>query len=408
MRALASIQEITELFPIDGADRIELAQIEGWKVIVRKGLYSVGDMVVYFEVDSLLPHTDERHDEFVEYTKGKCRVRTIKMRGVYSQGYCMPINQLTDKELHDSKAICQGTGYKFYKLGTDLTKVLKVEKYETDKSNLPSTSNGKAIAVNPYTLAFPSFIPKTDEQRIQKLPALIRRLQGTEVYVTEKLDGSSMTCYYVPDTKVDGGVRFGVCSRNLELLDELPEKSWFEKLVFWVNKKFFKGTHYEGTNQKDTDFWKMAYKMKLKPAELPKRVLDLLMAKYPKGFAIQGELVGPKCNSNKHKLKEHQYRIFSVYNVDTRQYEGWSDINDVSALLGLNTVPFLESFSIDKGVDELVEYAKGRSLVGDLAKREGVVIRTLDGKTSMKAINPDFLIWADKKADKEEAKNVTD
>ena len=79
-RALAYVAKIGELIPIENADFIEIATIKGWKVIVKKGLHKKGDNVVYFEIDSLLP----KWDIFEPLSKTKYRIKTLKMRGVYS------------------------------------------------------------------------------------------------------------------------------------------------------------------------------------------------------------------------------------------------------------------------------------------------------------------------------------
>ena len=86
-RTLASIETISELNPISGADKIEVARIKGWNVVVKKGQFEVGNKVVYCEVDSILPERPE-----FEFLKDKhYRIRTVKLRGQVSQGICFPL-----------------------------------------------------------------------------------------------------------------------------------------------------------------------------------------------------------------------------------------------------------------------------------------------------------------------------
>ena len=90
-RKLASIQKVLDLQPIEGADVIEVATINGWKLVVKKGEFEVGDLAVYFEIDSFLPIREEF--EFLRKSSYKkmgdkegFRLRTIKLRGQISQG----------------------------------------------------------------------------------------------------------------------------------------------------------------------------------------------------------------------------------------------------------------------------------------------------------------------------------
>jgi RNA ligase (TIGR02306 family) len=60
LRKLATIRKIAELRPIEGADKIELAIVDGWQVVVAKDVeHKVGNKVVYCEIDSFLPIREE-------------------------------------------------------------------------------------------------------------------------------------------------------------------------------------------------------------------------------------------------------------------------------------------------------------------------------------------------------------
>lgn len=111
MRTLASIKEIAALHPIEGKDRIELAVIDGWSVIVKKNEFQVGDRCVYCEIDSVLPEKPE-----FEFLRNKnFRIKTMKMGGVISQGICFPLSILPESE---------------YKVGDDVTDIMGVKQYE--------------------------------------------------------------------------------------------------------------------------------------------------------------------------------------------------------------------------------------------------------------------------------------
>ena len=180
MRKLASIQKIQSLSPIPDADKIELAQVLGWKVVVKKGEFQVGDLVVYCEIDSLLP----KKPEFEFLKDSNYRIRTRKMRGVISQGICFPLDVLpieTKWHIEEmEKARIANIHGADGAIGMDVTKELGIEKYEPP---IPAELAGEAKG------ALPSFLIKTDEDRIQILPEILIKYGGLQFIATEKIDG---------------------------------------------------------------------------------------------------------------------------------------------------------------------------------------------------------------------------
>ena len=199
-RKLATIRVISQLKPIKGADLIEVAVIDGWEVVIKKGEFNVGDLCVYFEIDSWIPTelapflSKGKEPRIYRGVKGE-RLKTIKLKGQISQGLVLPIGIL-------------GMDYVGDELNYDVTELLNILKWEPE---IPAQLAGKLEG------NFPSYIPKTDQERIQNyirnMPLAVNQWE-----VTEKLDGSSMTVYRARDiAKMDGGHRMGVCSRNYEL-----------------------------------------------------------------------------------------------------------------------------------------------------------------------------------------------
>jgi RNA ligase (TIGR02306 family) len=185
MRKLASIQQVINLIPIPNADAIELAQINGWQCVVKKGELQVGGVGVYFEIDAVPPENPvfaflwKGHDQRPAFF----RIKTIKLRGALSQGLLLPISFFPEcSELE---------------VGSDVTEILGVTKYEPPCLFDNAGCRG----------AFPSLVPKTDETRIQSAPQLIEELRGKPYVVTLKCDGSSSTFCMWDDS-------FHVCSRN--------------------------------------------------------------------------------------------------------------------------------------------------------------------------------------------------
>ena len=319
-RKLASIRKISDLSPIEGADKIEVATIDGWKVVVAKDVnHKVGDLVVYCEVDSFLPIREEF--EFLRKSSHKkmgdqegFRLKTIRLRGQLSQGLILPIHILP-------------FGEAFHE-GQDVTEVLGIVKYEPP---VPAELAGKVKGL------FPSFLRKTDEERVQNLTSEYEeyRTSDHKFYVTEKLDGSSATFY------LRNG-EFGVCSRNLELLET------------------------EGNT-----FWKVARELNL----------ENKMKSLGKNISIQAELIGESVQGNPYKIKGQTIRCFNLYNIDTQEYSSLTEFKDTVEMLGLETVPVLDTnFKLPDTIDELLKFADSKSELNPNYDREGIVIRTLDRK----------------------------
>lgn len=326
MRELATIQKILALEPIDGADAIEKATVLGWQLVVKKGEFEVGSLVVYCEIDCVMP--DKPDFEFLK-PRGM-RIRTVRLRGQISQGICFPTTILPPDFA--------------YNIGTDCTDVLGITKYEPP---IPACLGGKTKG------NFPSFIPKTDETRVQNLQKLLDKYKDTPCYITEKLDGSSAT-YYIKD-----GV-FGVCSRNLEL-----------------------------TETDSNSFWKVAKQMNI---EDKLRVLN-------RNVAFQGELIGEGIQHNRLKVKGQEVRFFNVYDIDACEYLPFKAFSDLMHILGLPTVPIIkDDYLLANDINTIVHRATRRSVINPDVWAEGIVIRPLEerrdyiGRVSFKAINPEFLL----------------
>ena len=181
-RKLVSIQIIDSIAPIAGADAIEQARVMGWTVVAKKREFAPGDRCVFFEIDSVLPDGAP----WAEFLRARgFRVRTIKLRGVLSQGLALPV------------AILDGD---VPEVGTDVSERLGVRKFE------PVLPDSREIAG-----PFPTLVPKTDEIRLQSALGVLDEIRGKEFYVSTKCDGTSAT--YVRDGQ-DG---FVACSRNWAL-----------------------------------------------------------------------------------------------------------------------------------------------------------------------------------------------
>jgi RNA ligase (TIGR02306 family) len=331
MRKLATIRKIDDLQPIEGADRIELAIVDGWKVVVTKGL-NIGDKIAYCEIDSFLPIKPEfeflrksSYKKLIDGTEG-FRLRTVKLKGQISQGLCIPLNELP--QLANNQ------------IGDDVSEILGITKYDPP---IPASLSGLAKG------NFPTFLKKTDEERVQNLTREYQEYlkSYSRFYATEKLDGSSAT-FYLRD-----GV-FGVCSRNLELKENL-----------------------------DNSFWKVA------------RELDIenKLKQLPFNACLQGELIGEGIQGNPYKIKGQSVRFFNLFNIDTYEYKPIYDLDNFCNENDLQTVPIvgIVNLTLPSTIDELLLLAEGKSSLFD-CEREGLVIRDVDNTISFKVISNKFLI----------------
>jgi RNA ligase (TIGR02306 family) len=335
-RKLATIKKITDINPIEGADKIELVTVGGWKVVVAKDVgHKVGDLVVYCEIDSFLPIREEfeflRKSSYKKMSDGTegFRLKTIRLRGQISQGLILPIVVLNPPDTNIYITPFEGL---------DVSEMLEIVKYEPP---IPAELAGKVKGL------FPSFIRKTDEERIQNLTSEYEEFKKQKFYVTEKLDGSSATFYY------KDGV-FGVCSRNLELLET------------------------EGNT-----FWKVARELNL----------ENKMKDFGVNISVQGELIGEGIQGNPYKIKGQTVRFFNLFDIDLQEYHSFNMTKKSLEVMGLEMVPVVdEFFTLPDTVDEILKYAEDKSKLNPDFDREGIVIRTLDRKVSFKVISNQFLL----------------
>ena len=342
MRKLATIRKIDALTPIEGADAIEAATIGGWKVVVKKGEFTVGDMAVYCEIDSWIPTelapflSKGKEPRVYEGIRGE-RLRTVKLRGQLSQGLLLPLEPTCaniESELFD---------------GLDVSFPLNIVKWEMPiNAQLAGMARGN----------FPSQIPKTDQERAQNLKHEIAQAiaDGLQFEITEKLEGSSMTVYLING-------EFGVCSRNLDLKEE-----------------------------GGTTFWEVARRDNI----------EAKMRAVPTGgdFAIQGELIGPGIQGNIYKLSKPEFRVFDVYNISGGFYMNPDGRQELIKNMGLLHVPVM-AYTADlydtlglKNVEDIIKFADAQSVMGDITGpwREGIVFKQVDGGMTFKAISNSYLL----------------
>lgn len=332
MRKLATIRKISLLSPIIGADSIECAHVDGWKVVVKKNEFSIDQLVVYFEIDSWIPHSlapfltkEGQSPKTYNDIQGQ-RLRTVKLRGQISQGLILPVSCIIYME--------GDYGVE----GDDVTNMLSVVKYDP-----PVPAELAGVVKGPW----PSLLPKTDEERVQNLSREISEDYSNMIFeITEKLEGASMSVGWVSDEE------FVVCSRNLNLLET-----------------------------ESNSLWKIARKYNCR---------ELV----PKGIVLQGEIIGESIQGNYYDLKGQEFYVFSAYNVNKGEYLLPDERVELCKKIRVNRVPLQSTvFAVNnKSVDDLLSIANGRSTINHSKKREGVVFKQIDGQTHFKAVSNEYLL----------------
>lgn len=377
-RELAYTAKITKVAPIEGADNIELVTInDGWKCIAKKTEFNEGDTCVYFEIDSKLP--EKEWSEFLRSKKFKVKTMKLGKFGVASQGLALPINAFTDDVIPTDIGIPLTT-----KLGVTYgveedndrkasSSDLKYKSMASRHPNLAKTwwwrkiwkmPHGKQILFLLFgkkkdkPLAFPAFVKKTDEERIENEPW---RIGDKKIYLaTEKLDGTSTT-FALKKIKRNK-YEFFVCSRNVRQMT--PEQNCAHD---------------------HNIYWDMAIKYDIE------NVLRTLLINYNLDWiCLQGESVG-SVQGNPLKLDHDDFYGFNLIFSDRGRLP--SDISaDYMKDYGIKWVPILGEMTIPNTMEEAKKQAYGKSIVNPAVLREGIVYRSLDGQDSFKNVSVEYLL----------------
>lgn len=410
-RELCYIVSIDAIEPIVGSDNCEAAVVGGWKIMTRKNTFKVGDLAVYFEIDSKVPEKEPFMFLQSKHFKIKTQKYTFGGKGNFiSQGLLMTLTDFPDLFEYD---IVTGAGWIYtYKakpnikkaedaivnIHDGLTELLGVKYSVVEDNKRKSNSNKYTKMVSRHQKLFrknklvkwlyqrkwgkellflflgkksdkrtwPDWVRKTDEERVQNLPQLFPG-DNTEWIVTEKIDGSSTTF-----TMRGRGRReqYYVCSRNVCF--DKPEKN--EKLFYDTN----------------------IYEEMAEKYDIQNKLRQILEEHKDWDFiTIQGETFGPSVQKRNYNLQEREFNAFNlVYGTKENSYIRMNSI-DMKILLDkyqIPSVPILDKhYKLPQTIEEMINYADGPSTIdGEL--REGVVLRTYDGINSFKAVSNQFLI----------------
>lgn len=400
IRKMASIQHISSLEPIENSDFLEVAKMKdlGWKVVVKKGEFKVGDTIIYFEIDSAINVKDlvaslqflkdkgtkklftGRTPDTSTFSEEYVRIKTIKLRGQISQGLILPLAALNDIPFERFKREDGSVPCMTFDGGEDMTQYFKIEVWDrlvewfADRSQLGTKAQFHSGG------DFPSDVPKTDEIRVQTAYFdLIKDPENIEAEweVTNKDDGSSCTLFYRPLTwkDKDGGI-MRIASRRFLIKDDGSSDNWFD---------VFKRIGWDELMNRFSSLYGIGLVRKSDGVEL-----------FPAGheLAIQGEMTGPKYNQNRDKNKENHFRVFRIFDITEQKFVIPEIRYAICEYLGLEHVKVIETCQIFKklkSVDEFLAYAEGKTDNG--FPREGVVFKRVDdGNVSFKTVSNSYLL----------------
>jgi len=401
-RELAYVVIIDGIEPIPGYDRVEHAIVGGWRVIVQKDQFKVGDPAIYFEIDSRVP-SDKECFAFLE--KRNYKVKTLKMCKTISQGLLMHAEDfgwhiapalhiegyntpyIVDNEGHnhnvenESRFLTKQLGVTYADEEDNQRKAPSADKYKKMAGRHPNIFKKPFVRwMMKYKWGrkllflffgkkkdkkneWPSWVQKTDEERVQNMPWILND-EGDWI-ATEKIDGTSTT--FTMKREKFGKKNFYVCSRNV-CFDNVNKPCYYDTNVYWEMAKQY-------------DMFK---------------VLSNLMAAYPneEWITIQGETFGDGIQRRDYSLcGEHDFLAFNLI-FSSRGRVGTLEMIDILDPYGIECVPVLNrkmKINQFENVDAILAYAEGKSCLDNLP-REGIVFRTLDGTKSFKAVSNSFLL----------------
>ena len=358
-RKLATVRKISDIKPIEGADRIVAYRVDGWWVVDSKDKYAVGDLVVYCEIDSwipteLAPFLSKGKDPS-EYNRVKGeRLRSVRLKGQISQGLLIEMERTLGGYLIPVTRRC------YAEEGEDVTEELGIQKWEAP---IPAQLAGEVDGLFPTHL-----VPKTDQERVQNCVGDIQNyiaankgygvdeeepITSTSFIVEEKLDGSSCTII-LHDGKMQ------VCSRNLIM-----------------------------RRNENNSFWKVA-------SQYEETLLNF-HNKTGRSFALQGELIGQGIQGGSYKINGQKLYIFDMYDIDYQFYLVSSARRSFVDQFGMNNIPLIDTITFTKvedfHIETILALSEGKSFLNENTEREGVVFKCANnGSVSFKCVSNRWLI----------------
>jgi RNA ligase (TIGR02306 family) len=365
--SVAYVGKIGSVSEIPGADNIELATVGGWNAITKKGEYQVGDKVVVATTDAVIPQDLSDLMGVTNYLRKGQRVRTVKLRGVYSECLLIPFKYLAPKSLENR-----------LNEGDDMMEILGITKFEPPVKTITLQSGGRKVKYHQN----PNFHVYYKFPNQKNVPDMFS--EEDEVVITRKLHGTN--------------ARYGIVrKKKLSLWDRV-------KMLFgnhWAAFEYVYGSHNveKGSDSQGfytTDVWKTVanqYDIREKLWQHVKDTYEPL--DLTEGVVIYGEIYGAGIQKNyEYGLTDVKFAGFDV-EVDG-VYQPYINETVHFDCLQLPQVELLYKGNWSK--EEQDKYVFDNYIEGTKVPHEGIVVKSVTGdrRKVSKVINPSYLIYGEK------------
>ena len=361
--SVAYVGKIGSVSKIPGADNIELVTVGGWSAITKKGEYQVGDMVVVTTTDAVIPQDLSDLMGVTNYLRKGQRVRTVKLRGVYSECLLIPINYV---------------GERYHSEGSDVMGALGITKYEPPVKTVQLSVGGRKVKYHQN----PNFKVYYKFPNQKNVPDMFS--EEDEVVITRKLHGTN--------------TRYGIVrKKKLSLWDRV--KMFFGNQ--WVAFEYVLGSHNveKGSDSQgfyDTNVWEEVaekYNIRGKLWDHVKETYE--PSDLTEGVVIYGEIYGVGIQKNyDYGLTDIKFAGFDVQ-VDG-VYQPYINETVHFDCLQLPQVELLYQGNWSK--EEQDKYVFNNNIEGTKVPHEGVVVKSVSGNRGKVStvINPDYSIFSEK------------
>lgn len=358
------VSKVTEIQPILGADLIEQIKVEGWICVSQKGKYSVGDILIVAITDAVIPLELSESLNVTSYLR-KGRVRTVKLKGVYSECLLIPLEKVSEK---------------YRKEGADVGELLGIFKYEPPAKQL-TLSSGKKFR----------YIDNTNFYKYQKFPNIKNSLdmftEQDEVEISRKIHGSNSRFSVIKKSKISF---FAKIKRLLRI-----NRIWDDYDYVYGSHNVEKGSGVQGFYS--TDVWRTVAETNNIRENLWKFVIEnYTPEQLGSGIIIYGEVYGKGIQKNyEYGLKTIEIAVFDI--SINGKYLPYVNSYRIAKELGLKTVDSLYVGNWSKEVQD--KFTFNNFIEGTKIPHEGIVIKSIFGDRGKvaKCINPEYLIYAEKK-----------
>jgi RNA ligase (TIGR02306 family) len=363
------VGRVTEIKPIEGADNIELAVVGGWNAITKKGEYAVGDKVVVATTDAVIPEALSELMGVTNYLRKGQRVRTVKLRGVYSECLLIPFKYLEPKALENN-----------VKEGHDMMGILGVVKYEPPVRQIQLASGRKfKYHQNPNFGVYYKF------PNLKNVAGMFTSEDHVEI--TRKIHGTNARYGIVKKTKLS---MWDKVKKFLHIADE-----WVEYEYVYGSHNVEKGSDSQGFYS--TDVWRTVaekYKIKEKLWDYVKTYVT--PEEVGSGIILYGEIYGAGIQKN------YDYGLTDMEFVGFDFVQNGTYLASVSAKYTIKYIielPYVEILHKGLWSQEIQDrYVFNNFIEGTKVPHEGIVIKHISGERNKvaKVINPDYLIYGEK------------